>query len=353
MNLSDLSKEKKQRLALVGIGFAVFASLLVFGFKVGSAAFSSVKSELQELTGKIESAGNFVTKSRRDNAEFSLSIAKLKSYLAQIPPDQNHYSWATETIYAEARSIGFEIDVVDEVNRSVSAVSSKGQKGVASYALRITAHGGYEDVKRFLHRISSNHPLVRVTGIEISSGTSPEVHDVQLFIQWPHDLGYIAKQWENVPVQLLVAGQSSAPKPRVVAQRKPSEEQPVPTKKEQQPAQPKKPVPVVRSNKVKASKPRLAQEKPGLGSSTSKKESVPVLRSKSQVVPEKPEIGSLASKKESAVPVIRSEEGEFKSQVVQEKPPQIEPSLKKDPVPAVSHAKPLPSPVAESPKSLD
>jgi hypothetical protein len=200
MSFSNLSKQHKQYLLLGTIVAAALAILIVFGVKVSLSSITEAKQALQELTSKIEAADRSVTRTELNQDEFRETISKLKACLHTIPPDRNYYSWATEVIYDEARSVFFEIDAIDEVVLPGTAGVNAEQDRVEmeTYSLRITAHGGYEHVKRFLNRIAENHPLVRVTGVEISSGSQAEVHDVQLFIEWPFNMGNISDSWGSI-----------------------------------------------------------------------------------------------------------------------------------------------------------
>jgi len=232
MNLLDLSKEQKQYLVLGVIVAIVLAILIIFGIKVSLSSISEARLELQDLAAKIETAEESLSKSQQGDAEFRATIAELTAHLANIPPDRNYYSWATEIIYIEARMVHFEIDAVDEIIIAAPVDNSKEQDQVKleSYSLRITARGGYENIKRFLQQITRNHPLVRVTGIEISSGSTPEIHDVQLFIEWPFDLSYITESWKSISEKKPESSrQEEAPKvaPPSEPVHEPESEQPV------------------------------------------------------------------------------------------------------------------------------
>ncbi len=209
MSFMNLSKEQKKYLVLGAIVVTVLAVLVAFGIKVSLSSISEAKLELQGLVEKIEKGEKYLTKSRQEESEFSSTIAELTAHLENIPPDRNYYSWATEIIYAEGRLVRFEIDAIDEVSIAAKKGNSKelDQVKLESYSLRITAHGGYENVKQFLQRIATNYPLVRVTGIEISTGAQPDVHDVQLFIEWPFNLGRITEFWKSAPAQPAETGQ--------------------------------------------------------------------------------------------------------------------------------------------------
>jgi hypothetical protein len=220
MSLLDLSKEQKQYLILGVLAAVILAILIVFGIKVSLSSMSETRLVLQGLSEKIEAAEKSVSKNYRDDAEFRSTIAELKVHLANIPPDRNYYSWATEVIYNEARMVNLEIDAVDEISIAAPADNPKQQDAMEleSYSLRITAHGRYENVRLFLNRIASNQPLVRVTGIEISTGSQPDVHDVQLFIEWPFNLGYITEAWKSLTAQSMKTDNPTAEQPTLPAE---------------------------------------------------------------------------------------------------------------------------------------
>ncbi len=200
MSFSDLKKEQKQYLILGVIAVVAVVVLIVFGIKVSLSSISEARLELGDLVGKIDTAEKSLSKTHREEAEFRSTIAELTTHLENIPPERNYYSWATETIYAEAQKADFEIDAINErgITTPDSVSMEQDKVKLESYSLRITAHGRYENVKRFLKGIASNHPLVRVTGIEINTGSEPDVHNVQLFIEWPFNLGYIAEAWKSI-----------------------------------------------------------------------------------------------------------------------------------------------------------
>lgn len=208
MNLKAMSKEQKQYLLLGIIGGVLIVVLIAFGINAILSSTNDARTELDELRGKIEAAERTVETNRRNRDEFLDSIEALRKYLAGIPPDRNYYSWATEVIYREARHAGVEVDAMEELN--IAATDDGAEEGGAvemeSYALRINARGSYEGAKRLLKRFSDHHPLVRVTGLEISAGSKNEIHEIQLFIEWPFNMGRIAEGWKH-------ADQSPEPMP--------------------------------------------------------------------------------------------------------------------------------------------
>ena len=204
MSLKDLTKGQKQYIALGGMGAVVLAVIIVFGIKVSLSSIAMAKLKQDDLMGKIESADLALSKQNRIRQEFAESMGALKAYLRDVPPAQNYYSWATEAIYAKARLANLEVDAIDEQART-GGIAPEGEDGkvlkLESYSLRITAHGGYDTLKHFLELIEKDHPLARVITVDISTGTGPEIHDMQLVIQWPFNVGAVSDAWADIVVK--------------------------------------------------------------------------------------------------------------------------------------------------------
>lgn len=218
MSFSDLTKAQKQYVALGGVVAVVFIVIIVFGIKVSLSSITESKQELDELSQKIEIAGRSLSRQGQLRMEFAETTHELRAILKNIPPNRNYYSWATEIIYDKARQANLEIDAVDELTR-VEVASEEKDNGVIkleSYSLRITARSGFDSLKNFLELIEKDHPLARVTGIDISTGTTPEMHDIQLFIQWPFNLSVLSDAWESIEAKQQVLDEpipeGSAPK---------------------------------------------------------------------------------------------------------------------------------------------
>ncbi|WP_372845665.1 hypothetical protein [Pontiella sp.] len=199
MSFQNLSKEQKQ---YVFLGVLAVAGLLYgtfIGIRGSLASVRNAKDELDALTAKIERADATLSRARNTGAEFTQSAAVLKGLFGELPPEQNYYSWATEIIFTSGRAAGLEIDAVDEVRRPKSKGDAL-KEGVKfeSYALKIAAKGNLEDTKIFMRTFEQEHPMVRFYGLEISSGTDPEKHTVQLFVEWPARVGEVVAVWEAV-----------------------------------------------------------------------------------------------------------------------------------------------------------
>jgi hypothetical protein len=201
MSLKNLTKEQKQYVALGALAAAIVVILMVLGIRFSMATISEAKEELDDLTAKISNANQSLSRSRRTSEDYVETVAMLRKYLTNAPPERNYYSWATQVIYSKARIAGFEVDSIDEIpmpQQQRSGLEDTSAISFDSYSLRIAAHGGYENTKYFMNLLQQDYPLVRFSGIEISSGQSPDGHDVHLFIQWPFNFGEISKNWDSV-----------------------------------------------------------------------------------------------------------------------------------------------------------
>lgn len=225
MNLKDLSKAQQQYLAAGVLGVVVLVVLLAYGFKFGSRKITDAQNDLDALTKKIESADRALSRRTQTSLENARVAASLRDYLLNSPPE-NYYA-ASEAVYPKAKKLALEIDSIDEVKiRSKAAIGKRGAEfRFETYTIKITARGGYDNVKTFLSMLAKDFPLARVTGIEISVGSSPESHNVLIFVQWPFNFAALAKDLDEVKLQptAKVAGQfqPEATPPEEVAPKEP------------------------------------------------------------------------------------------------------------------------------------
>ncbi len=201
MSLLELAKSQKQHFALGGIVAVVLMVLLVFGVRVSLSSIRKAKEELESVSGKIESADQSLARRSRTEEELAEISVKLGKILEDLPPERNYFSWATEVIYSAARASQLEVDAIDEQSGAAKSEPEKKDAGaiqLEAYSLRITARGSFGSVKAFLNRIEQEQPLARITGVDISSRAEPEIHDVQIFVQWPFNLSAITEAWEAI-----------------------------------------------------------------------------------------------------------------------------------------------------------
>jgi hypothetical protein len=225
MSINRLTKEQKQYLGLGILITITLVLLVVFGTRFSLTSISEAKAELADLEQKIEDAQRALGTRTRTSEDFGRTMAALRDHLSNLPPDRNYYSWAMEIIYAKASQANLEINLIDEMSmvQSVGATEDAAGAKLEAYSLRIAAQGGYESIKRFLEYMYQDQPSVRVTGIEVSSGHRPDVHDVQIFIQWPFNQEEIRKTWESVEKQQQDMARTTAP---IVPEALPMEQAP-------------------------------------------------------------------------------------------------------------------------------
>jgi hypothetical protein len=213
VSFSDLTRNQKQYFALGGIVAAGLVVLVVFGIRLSLSSIRTAKGELEEVSGKIEKAERSLARRSRTEKDLAETSAKLGGLLENLPPERNYFSWATEVIYSAARASELEIDAIDEQTGAAKAKPKGKAAGSAikleSYSLRITARGGFRNVKAFLALLEREQPLACITGVDIGSTSNPEIHDVQIFVQWPFNLGAITDALEAVEARKESLGEVS------------------------------------------------------------------------------------------------------------------------------------------------
>jgi hypothetical protein len=206
----NLTKEQKQYLLLGGGVLVILFLVFFFGFKATFASARIASQKVDDLSGRIELAKHSLEERAKMAEERGMIAVKLEELLQNLPPKRNYYSWASEIIYDTARHTALEVDAIDELKRP--HLQSRSKKGsskkkkankiqIEFYALKITAHGTYEDLKRFLFRVEEKHPLVHVMQLTISPGADVETHDIQIQIQWPFNLDPVKRAWDALSLE--------------------------------------------------------------------------------------------------------------------------------------------------------
>ena len=201
MDLSNLSKQEKDRLLLMVMGGVLLVGGIGYGFQSVFAISTRVESKNEKLENKISRAERMIRTQNRLLKNAREISAELKTYIKEAPPEKNYYSWASKLLYALAKKTAFEIKDVIDIGGSSSSPKTKG-KGKKVKAdvlkigsnLKIVAHGEYETCLNFLKTMEKEYPLVRVVSIDIKPGENVEVHKVNIVIQWPSNLAYLLRE---------------------------------------------------------------------------------------------------------------------------------------------------------------
>lgn len=243
MSLKDLTKEQKQYMVLGALGGIILVALAVMGGRMSLRSVATARQDLEALTSKIDSADRLLKRRETVNREYALTVEALRKHMENAPPERNYYTWANKVIYEMARSVGLEIESIDEM--SIARNSSKAASATAfeSYSLRITAQGSYDSTKAFVKAMKQSYTLVRFAGVDINSGRTPENHNVQFSIQWPFNLSALAKNWENVELQQRLVDQREGTDNDAAAEPEPSSEPEATTLSSEPPAATRQPTP--------------------------------------------------------------------------------------------------------------
>lgn len=186
MDFKNLTKSQQQYLALG----AVAAAGLLYGLFVLIQTVVGIdqksRAELQDLTEKIGTASQALHGEAALRQKIGGAGAELDEMFALMPEPGNEFIWATERVYELIRGSGLYLGAVDEVVvPSPRGGASRPMTG--SYAVRISATGGYNELRDFLAKTEQGNPLVSVRNIEISGkGTaSGQGHALRIELAWP------------------------------------------------------------------------------------------------------------------------------------------------------------------------
>jgi len=184
------SREGKQVLALAcffcvaGLYFAARFGLIPF-VKSWRECSEEIKS-LEALKETVEA-----TFQREDQVTEALSliVSRLdEAARIHIPPPANALSWATQRVYRHARSVGVEIQWIEETAVPGHFAVEEGSEPAAfiPYRARIAATGSYALILRFVASIEKGNPYVCISDVSIAGQAQDvETHHITLIIEWP------------------------------------------------------------------------------------------------------------------------------------------------------------------------
>jgi len=190
MNFSAMTKEQKQYVflgTLVG-GIATY-SLFTFVLAPMKEKWQESRSKIEELADQLEDAERLVRTRPRLEANLSESKEKMESaFQGFLPEIANPLSWATLTIYAQARKVGVDIRSVSEIGApAILVMQGKDEDRLfGAYSVRIETECSFKVLKELLRAIEISNPYVCVSALSIAGKRDdPEIHTVNISVEWP------------------------------------------------------------------------------------------------------------------------------------------------------------------------
>jgi uncharacterized membrane protein YccC len=138
-----------------------------------------LKQELRQLEEQTETARELLSRQIILQRNLNRSIDALQSLTPQIPPRNDEYAWAYETLSRCARQAQLLINSCEE-----AAPHSPGDD--RPYEVLLTAEGGNRQLTAFFQALEKENPLLRIKTLSITSPIGTEdFRQIQIRIQWP------------------------------------------------------------------------------------------------------------------------------------------------------------------------
>jgi len=195
MDFSNLSKQEKDRLLLIVMATVLFVVGIGYTLNFALSMSADVEKKDEQLAEKINSVDRKLRREIVVTKQIQKIDAELKSYVKEVPLQKEYYVWATELIYDLAEKTNLDVSGIKKIGGTKAA--SKSKKKIAleiSTNLKIVVKGDYQSVCNFLKRMEKEYPFVRIVAIEIKKGSKPDVHDVNIEIQWPFNLASLLQE---------------------------------------------------------------------------------------------------------------------------------------------------------------
>ncbi len=190
MNLKSLSKEQQQKYALLLIiGVAALFALKQFVISPLLAGHRTAKEELAGLESKLAQAEATIKRDEELTRALAESSRQLQVAARDlIPSPENALAWATKTIYAQARTIGLDVESVSDLEVDVNGFMAKDQdkRAFKPYGVRVVTQCSFAELGRFIQALEADNPHLSVSGFAITGqATTPERHQILLSVEWP------------------------------------------------------------------------------------------------------------------------------------------------------------------------
>lgn len=195
MNVKNLTKEQKQKYALIAIvAVAAVFALKQFVLTPLLASHAAAKQELADLQAKLGQAETVIKRHDEVVRAVAESTRRLREAAqGQMPNPDNALAWAHEVIYAQARTVGIDPESVSDLDLDVNLFTSKEQekRNFKPYGVRLATQCSYADLERLIADLEKANPYLVISGFTISGqSTKPDRHQIMLNIEWP--------SWKNV-----------------------------------------------------------------------------------------------------------------------------------------------------------
>ena len=190
MDLKNLTKQQQQYLVLGALAVAgvLYGLFMLIGTVVNVDKKS--RAELLDLTEKIEKADVALRGEQALRKNIEAAGKDLDEMLRLMPEYGNEFIWATERVYELIRGSGIHLKSVDKLAVQAPkavAAAPNAQPLIGAYAVRISATGGYNELRDFLAKAEDGNPLISVRAVEISGNTFSSTHEHKLRVDlyWP------------------------------------------------------------------------------------------------------------------------------------------------------------------------
>ena len=192
MDFSKLPKQQKDRLILIIMLSVLILVGIGYGASYGLSLGKDTELKNEKLAGEIRRAERSLMRRKNVKKKLEEASKKLDEYLKESPPPKSYYAWASEIIYAMGKDCLFKIDAIDKQEHlKVDSRDMKKQITLKVSSLKIRASSEYATTIFFLTELEKKHPLARVSSVSIRPGSGPEIHNIEIVIQWPFNLAYV------------------------------------------------------------------------------------------------------------------------------------------------------------------
>ncbi len=193
MKLPENKRDRQKILAII----AVAAAGVLYGVWIG--VYNPISNKRDEAAEKVlqlehdlRTAEIQIRRMRQMERDFERTTLRLAEYSEEHmlhPRLGNYLLNARDILMGHSRSAGIGSIVIEEVGlKELPSLSDDEDAAntVQSYAVRVEAECGFNELKRLIRLIEEDNPLITVSRLHIAGQSgNPQEHMVTFDIQWP------------------------------------------------------------------------------------------------------------------------------------------------------------------------
>lgn len=190
MKQAQMTKEQKQKVALVALSVIVVISLFyrfaIIPFVASHAEAEARRDELQSNLDKAEMVIRGEAQSRKQSKDLRNELERIFS--KEVPPPDSALAWVSQAINAQARQMKLDVRSIAEDSAGTMSWDNPelAKRSFKPYAVRVEFSCSFDKVRALVRSLQQSNPCLAVASISVTANPQDvEKPGVVMVLEWP------------------------------------------------------------------------------------------------------------------------------------------------------------------------